>query len=202
MKATPYINFYPISSSGVASETTIDSNGIIVSESNGGVNPSNILMGSFVAEQITSNEEIEYLIVDLNQDGPDIELIGANLDVDSFPLSSDTGNCYKNVSKYSAVIVEGSISISSQSPSNPQNFSSYYFTQKFITNHDISSTYGTYFGEDIEIEEIVANTDSNWISADQFIINYNNLTKIVTFTYNTGNIGTQRARFKGIYTLI
>ena len=115
MKATPYINFYPISSSGVTSETTVDSNGIIVSESNRGVNPSGILMGSFVAEQVINTESIEYLIVDLNQDGPDIELIGSNLDIDTYPLVSDTGgNCYKNVSKYSAVIIEGSISISSE----------------------------------------------------------------------------------------
>tara|TARA_R110002012_G_scaffold315425_1_gene529232 strand:+ start:1695 stop:2261 length:567 start_codon:yes stop_codon:yes gene_type:complete len=188
MKSTSYIDLYPISSSGGNGETSINNNGIFVSEPNGGVNPSNVRMGAFRIGQGFIPEPspfatppAEYLVVDLNQGG-------SNEDI-----------------RYSAVIVEGSLTIMSSSPSNPQNFSTYFFTKRFITDHLEDDNFGE------GSSEFISTTPSNTTNSpdfligesNPFIISYNNTTKQVSFKYVTnGTSGTSFVVAKGIYTLI
>ena len=196
MKSRSYINLYPISSSGGVLETSINDSGIYVSGLDEGVNPSNVRMGAFKIGQDYIAESLEYLIVDLNQGGGVSEAQGTG-------LVSGVSE-YRNVSKYSAVIVEGSLSISSSSPSNPQNKSTYFFTHRFITDHFNDDN----FGEDVEMELISpSNTTNNpnflEFSSPPFSLGYNNTTKQVTFKYTPNAFATNKFTVaKGIYTLI
>ena len=181
MKTHTNISFYPISSSGVLSETPIDNSGILLSNSNvDGNNPTSIQMWAFKKGETTlpSISNYEYLVVDLNQNGDNIQ------------------------TRHNAVIVEGSLSISTNSPSTPQLYSTYQFTHQLLTSTHEAGTI-----DSVEWEEI---SPTNTTNSPNFLIDlhvdYLETSRTATFKYETSHLPSSYTNFtivaKGIYTLI
>lgn len=176
MKINSNISFYPVSSSTIPN---LNSEGILLEDYNElGINPAVIQMFGFKTTLKTFNHFpiYNYLEVDLNQNGNDEH------------------------SRHNAVMVEGSLSISSLTPFNPQLKSTYYINQYLLVN---KNNHGT----DSDWEQITPENTSNapnWLT--NLSVFYNNETRKATFKFHTDqhppSFDTNNIIAKGIYTLI